>query len=63
MDNVKKLFNKLQTDSKSVLFVQEQLNNKLLKRLKKSKYIKDKEFVNSFNLLIENKSDFNKKKQ
>ena len=33
----------------------------MLKRVKKSKHIKDKEFVNSFNLLVENKSDFNKK--
>ena len=51
MEKIKKLFNKLQTDSKSILFTQEQLNEKVLKRLQKSKYEKDKEFVNIFNLL------------
>ena len=38
-------------DSTNVVFVQEQLNNKLLKKLKNSKYEKNKEFVNRFNLL------------
>ena len=42
MEKLKKLFNKLQLDSKSVVFVQEQLNDKLLKKLKNSKYEKDK---------------------
>ena len=44
-----------------MLFVQDQINNKLLKNLKKSKYKKDKEFVNSFNLLVDKKTDFNQK--
>ena len=48
-------------DSKSVLFVQDQINDKLLKKLKKSKYKKDKDFVNSFNYLVDKKTDFNKK--
>ena len=61
MDELKKLFNKLQVDSKSVLFVQDQINNRLLKKLKKSKYKKDKDFVNSFNYLVDKKTDFNKK--
>ena len=61
MDQLKKLFNKLQVDSKSVLFVQDQINDKLLKKLKKSKYKKDKEFGNSFDLLVDKKTDFNKK--
>ena len=56
MGKLEKLFNSLQTDSKSVLFTEEKLNDKLLKRLKKSTYKKDKEFVNDFNLL-ENKED------
>ena len=55
MYKLKKLFNKLQLDSKSVVFVQEQLNDKLLKKLKNSKYEKDKEFVNRFNLLEDKK--------
>ena len=62
MENLKKLFSKLQTDSKSVLFTEEKLSNKLLQKLRKSKYNKDKEFVNSFNLL-ENKEDLFKRKK
>ena len=62
MDKVKKLFNKLQVDSKSVVFIQEQLNDKLLKKLKNSKYEKDKEFVNRFNLLEDKKTDFSNNK-
>ena len=62
MDKVKKLFNKLQVDSKSVVFIQEQLNDKLLKKLKNPKYEKDKEFVNRFNLLEDKKTDFNNNK-
>ena len=61
MGKVKRLLNKLQTDSKSVLFIQEEINDKLLKKLEKSKYKKDKEFVNSFKLLVDKKTDFNKK--
>ena len=62
MDMVKKLFNKLQVDSKSVVFIQEQSNDKLLKKLKNSKFEKDKEFVNRFNLLEDKKTDFNNNK-
>ena len=42
MDELKKFFSRLQVDSKSVLLIQEQLNDKLLKKLNKSKYKKDK---------------------
>ena len=62
MDKLKKLFNELQVDSKSVVLSQEQLNDKLLKKLKNSKYEKDKEFVNRFNLLEDKKTDFNNNK-
>ena len=62
MDKLKKLFNKLQVDSKSVAFIQEQLNDKLLKKLKNSKYEKDKEFGNRFNLLEDKTTDFNNNK-
>ena len=51
MDKLKKLFNSPQIDSKSVLFTEEKLNNKLLKRLQKSTHKKHKEFVKDFNLL------------
>ena len=56
MDKLKKLFNKLQVDSKNVVFIQEQLNDKLLKKLKNSKY------ENRFNLLEDKKTDFNNNK-
>ena len=49
MSNLKKLFKNLQTDSKNVLFTEEKLDDKLLKKLNKSLYKKDKEFVNLFN--------------
>ena len=60
MEKIKKIFNKLQIDSKSVSFTQEQLNQKLLKKLNKSKYEKDKKFVNTFNS-IDKKIVFDKK--
>ena len=59
MDKIKKLFNKLLIDSKSVLFTIEQLNEKVLKKVKKSLYVKEKKFFNLFSLL-ENKDDFDK---
>ena len=62
MDKVKQFFNKLQVASKSIVFIQEQLNDKLLKKLKNSKYKKDKEFVNRFNSLEDRKTDFNNNK-
>ena len=49
MSNLKKLFKNLQTDSKNVLFTKRKLDDKLLKKLNKSLYKKDKEFVNLFN--------------
>ena len=49
MSNLKKLFKNLQTDSKNVSFTEEKLDDKLLKKLNKSLYKKDKEFVNLFN--------------
>ena len=49
MSNLKKLFKNLQTDSKSVSFTEEKKNDKVIKRLKRSLYKKDKEFVNVFN--------------
>ena len=37
---LKKLFKLLQRHEKSVLFTEESINNKLLKRLKKSNYVR-----------------------
>ena len=41
MIELKKLFKKLQTVANSVLFREERINDKVLKKLKKSKYNKD----------------------
>ena len=56
------MFNTQQIDSKSVLFTIEKLNQKVLNKLKKSSYVKDKEFFNLFSLL-ENKDDLDKIKK
>ena len=48
MNELKKLLNNLQTDAESVLFTEETINDKVLKKLKKSKYNKDIEFTNLF---------------
>ena len=46
MNELKKLFKSLQTDAKSVLFTEENINNKLLKKKNQnSKYEKDIEYV------------------
>ena len=42
----KKLYRKLKKDDESVLFGEETLNNNSFRKLKRSKYIKDKAFVN-----------------
>ena len=48
MIGLQKLFKKLKTDTKSVLFTEQTINDKVQKRLKKSKYNKDIEFRNLF---------------
>ena len=48
MIELKRLFKKLQIDAKSVLFMEKTINDKVLKKLKKSKYNKDIELVNLF---------------
>ena len=45
---LKTLLRNLQTDAKSILFTEEKINEKLLKKLKKSKYDKDINFVHLF---------------
>ena len=42
----KNTFNKLKTDPQSVAFAKEILDKKLLAKLKKSKYMADKQFLN-----------------
>ena len=41
----KNIFEELKTDDKSILSTEEKTNDRLFKRLKKSQYLKDKEFV------------------
>ena len=50
MNELIKLFKSLQKDVKSVLLTEENINDKLLKRIKKSKYGKD---IDLLNYLIE----------
>ena len=46
----KKKFRSLQTDAKSVLFTHKQINDKLSKKLRKSKHDKEKKFVDLFDV-------------
>ena len=45
-DWAKKLFKKLQTDAKRVLFTEKTINDKVLKKLTQLRYNKDIKFVN-----------------
>ena len=54
MIELKNLFKKLQAVANNVLFREETINDKVLKKLKKSKYNKDIEFVN----LLKSNIDF-----
>ena len=47
---MKTLFNNLKTDPASVIFAEELLDNRLLKKLKKSKYDVDKQLLKLVNL-------------
>ena len=46
----KKKFRSLQTDAKGVLFTHKQINDKLSKKLRKSKHDKGKKFVDLFDV-------------
>ena len=52
------IFNRLKTDPSSLVFAEELLDKKLLIKLKKSKYTKDKNFFKLLNLLDNNNVDF-----
>ena len=52
----KQLSGKLKKDDESVLFGEETLHNNLFRKIKTSKYIKDKEFVNLI-IKLENRND------
>ena len=58
---LKKLFKSLQRDEKNVFFTEESINNKVIKRLKKSNYVRDNDFTKlfatlDFSFLEENKT-------
>ena len=55
----KDAFNKLKVDSQSAAFAEEILDKKLLVRLKKSKYSRDKQFFKNVNLLDKKSVIFN----
>ena len=48
MNGLKKLFRRLQTDANSALFTEENINDKLLKKINKSRCENDIEFVKLF---------------
>ena len=57
---LKKLLKSLQRDEKNVFFTEESINNKVIKRLKKSNYVRDNDFTKlfatlDFSFLEENK--------
>ena len=56
MEDTKKVLNQLKVDPQSVAFAEELLNRRLLVRLKKSKYPKDKLFFKIVNDLDREKS-------
>ena len=45
---LKKVFGQLQTNANSILLTEETINEKVLKKLKKLKSVRDKDFVNLF---------------
>ena len=55
----KDAFNKLKVDPQSATFAEEILDKKLLVRLKKSKYSRDKQFFKNVNLLDKKSVTFN----
>ena len=50
LQKARTIFNSLKTDQYSVLFSEEKIDNRLLKKLKKSKYVKDSELLKLINL-------------
>ena len=49
LQEAKNMFENLKTDEKSVLFCEEKLSLKLLKKLKKSSYVNDKKLLKLVN--------------
>ena len=61
LEEAKTIFNSLKTDPNSVLFSEEKTDNRLLRKLKKSKYLKDSQLLKLV-LLADNKYFLNNDK-
>ena len=59
LQKTKKIFQNLKTDPKSVLFSEDKINKNLLKKLKKSPYVRDKKLLKLINLLENNAGKIN----
>ena len=59
LQKTKKIFQNLKTDPKSVLFSEDKINKILLKKLKKSPYVRDKKLLKLINLLENNAGKIN----
>ena len=63
LQEAKSIFENLKTDTKNVLFSEEKLNMRLLKKLKKSSYSKDKLLLKTINLIENDIDQINKTKK
>ena len=62
LQEAKNIFEKLKTDLKSILFSIDKINVKLLKKLKRSPYIKDKQLLKLIDFLENNIEEINDNK-
>ena len=63
LQEAKNIFENLKTDTKGILFSEEKLNMRLLEKLKKSSYSKDKLFLKLINLTENDINQINKTKE
>ena len=63
LQEAKNIFENLKTDTKGILFSEEKLNMRLLEKLKKSSYSKDKLFLKLINLIENDINQINKTKE
>ena len=63
LQEAKNIFENLKTDTKGILFSEEKLNMRLLEKLKKSSYSKDKLFLKLINLIENYINQINKTRE
>ena len=63
LQEAKNIFENLKTDTKGILFSEEKLNMRLLEKLKKSSYSKDKLFLKLINLIENDINQINKTRE